>query len=250
LTAKILQTISGSLTCVLTFYLGKKIFNTRIGFTAGLITAVYGPLIFYEIQLLATGIATFWVVVLLILFLKAQEKTDYPTVILLGICGGFSVITRSTFLPFFAVGIVWLIVKWRLKDFKTSKIILKLLIIVLLFGLINIPVAWKSKEVTGKFTILPETGGIALYIGNNPDVDKTLALRPGWGWDSLGFLPRQQGLKSRSEAHDYFRKQFVSYVLNNQWEYFKGLFEKSIQFVSSRELPRTYSIYVFGIQFQ
>ncbi len=50
--------------------------------------------------------------------------------------------------------------------------------LILGFCVAAIPLAWKSYQVIGKFTIMPDTGGIALYIGNNPDTDKTIAIRP------------------------------------------------------------------------
>jgi hypothetical protein len=73
--AKIVQAILGAVTCCMTFYLGKMVFNRRCGVIAGVILCFYGPLIFFEQELLATGWATFWAVVLLILFIKSSQST-------------------------------------------------------------------------------------------------------------------------------------------------------------------------------
>ncbi|MFA5251842.1 MAG: glycosyltransferase family 39 protein, partial [Phycisphaerae bacterium] len=72
--AKIIQVLLGALTCALTYKLGKKIFGERTGIIAGLIAAFYGPMFFYESELLATGWAAFWAVAIVLLFLEVKEK--------------------------------------------------------------------------------------------------------------------------------------------------------------------------------
>ncbi len=107
--AKIIQVLLGSLTCALTYRLGEKIFDRKTGIIAGLITVFYGPMFFYESELLATGWATLWAVVVVLLFLKTKEKDKGRHWFFLGLCGALSIITRPTFLPFFLAGCIWLV---------------------------------------------------------------------------------------------------------------------------------------------
>lgn len=56
LVIKALQALLGSITCVLTAGLGRRVVGPRAGLWAGLMAALYGPLIFYEAaELLAAG---------------------------------------------------------------------------------------------------------------------------------------------------------------------------------------------------
>lgn len=75
LAAKIFQMIIGVLTCVLVYMLGVKLFNNLIGFFAGIMAAIYLPMIFFEGELLATGWAAFWAVALILGFVSAAEKS-------------------------------------------------------------------------------------------------------------------------------------------------------------------------------
>ena len=90
LLAKIVQAILGSLTCVLTYQLGKKIFNHKIGIAAGIITCLYGPMIFFDGELVAACWAGFWAVVLMLLLIKCASKFSIGLYALLGLCGGMA----------------------------------------------------------------------------------------------------------------------------------------------------------------
>ena len=72
--AKVAQVMLGALTCVLAYRLGEKIFDRATGVWAGCIAAVYGPLFFFDCELLASGWASFFSVLLILLFLKAAKK--------------------------------------------------------------------------------------------------------------------------------------------------------------------------------
>ena len=98
---KILQCIVGSVTCVLTYLLGRRIFDERTGILAGAVTAFYGPLIFFDGELLAAGWASFWSVALILVFLMARTGKKPLPFFILGLCGALSVLSRPTFVPFF-----------------------------------------------------------------------------------------------------------------------------------------------------
>ena len=71
---KVVQIFLGSLTCLLTYYVGKRVFNHGTGIIAGLTIALYGPLIFFDGELLATGWANLWAVSLILLFLIGPSR--------------------------------------------------------------------------------------------------------------------------------------------------------------------------------
>ncbi|HMB68225.1 MAG TPA: glycosyltransferase family 39 protein, partial [bacterium] len=107
-TAKIVQAVVGAGSCALTCRLGTIAFDRRTGLAAGLVTAAYGPLVFFDGELLATGWATFWSVALLVLLVRASVRLRIRDGLLLGACAGLGVLTRPTLLPFVAAAAVWL----------------------------------------------------------------------------------------------------------------------------------------------
>jgi tetratricopeptide (TPR) repeat protein len=244
--ARVIQILLGCITCLLTYQLGRIIFNRRTGIIAGIMTAFYGPLIFFEAELLASGLAALWSVVLILLFVKTSSKKSVWLCASLGICGALSVLTRPTFVPFLAVSAIWLFVKFHQTMKKRSQSILRLGVILASFLLIAIPVALQNLRVTNHFGILPAAGGINFYIGNNPNYAETLTARPGWGWEEITRIPEQNGIKGNMwEQQKYFNKQIINFVSTEPLTFLNGLFHKTIQFINSRELPRNVDIYLF-----
>lgn len=238
--AKIIQVLIGGLTCALTYKLGEVIFDRRVGIIAALVTIFYGPMLFFESELLATGWATFWAVVVVWLFLKVKEQDKIWHWFLLGLCGTLSIITRPTFLPFFVAGCIWL----RLRLQRSSPVLIRFGAVTAGILLIAVPVGIASQRNIDKFSILPSSGGINLYIGNNPDYCETLMLRPGEEWGELIKLPWRQGVRTVKGQDRFFKQKVMEYAINQPLDFAAGLGRKTLGFVCSREMPRNISIYV------
>ncbi|MBU0753967.1 MAG: tetratricopeptide repeat protein, partial [Planctomycetes bacterium] len=246
LAAKIVQIVLGGFTCLLTYLLGRRIFGPGAALAAGLIVALYGPLIFFESQLLATGLAAFWSVLLLFLFLKVAESSKYSLFLLLGLSGGLSVLTRPTFLPFFLVGLGWLGFSVLRSRRVEKKPLPGILLIALGFAVPTLAVAVANRQTTGHFGFLPSSGGMNLYVGNNPDYEKTVNARLGSQWSDVTDLPKRHGVKGDSWARQrFYYQQVKNYFLEEPLSFLSNLGEKSLQFISSREMPRNVDPYLF-----
>ncbi len=246
LAAKLLQVALGGLTCVLTFALGRRLFDLRTAIIAGLIAAAYGPMIFFESSLVATGWAAFWSAALMLVFLRAAEDPRARSGLLLGLVGAASILTRPTFLPFFFAGCAWLVFVTLRSGEARKTIALHLLFLTLGFLILTLPVATQNQRVTGRFGILPSSGGMNLYLGNNPQRDESLTARPGVQWQRIIELPeRNQVYGDRWVQQRFFREQVEAYLRADPLGFLEGLFVKGVQFMSSREIPRNDDIYVF-----
>lgn len=245
--SKVVQIILGSLTCLLTYHLGKRVFNQVIGIIAGLATALYGPLIFYDGELLATGWAALWAVSLVLLFMIGPSKRSVWFFLALGICGGLGIITRPTFVPFFIAGLVWLEICSYRSGRPVREVPIRLSTVLLGFLVIAVPVGAKNLRLTRHFGILPSSGGLNLYIGNNPDYTQTMAARPGWPWQKIVEMPERNGVTSNMWAQQkFFLRKVKDYIVTEPLSFVKGLVYKTSQFLSSRELPRNVDVYLFG----
>jgi tetratricopeptide (TPR) repeat protein len=244
LCAKIFQVLLGSVLCVLVFYLGRMLFDLRTAALAGGITALYGPLVFFEAELLATVWACFWSVLLIILFIKAGEN-EKPLwfYFVLGLCGGLSIITRATFLPFFIAAGIWLVIKLRqsmtsrrTSTLKGGQILLGLLAVLL-------PVCLLNYSVSGHFTFLPESSALNLYIGNSINSTEKTAIRPGTQWQRFLEIPLRQGAKDIHETRHFYLKSVTNYIITEPKDFLKNTAIKTLQFFCSREIPRNVDIY-------
>jgi tetratricopeptide (TPR) repeat protein len=245
--AKIIQSLLGAVTCTMVFLLGRKFLSNSLALLAALTAALYAPLFFFDTELLASGWASFWAVVLVLLFIETAEKNTQQLFVILGISGGLSVITRPTFLPFFIFGCLWLAIVTFRKRTKYTKFVLNMAVLFIGFAFITIPVSLLNQRTTGHFGFMPASGGINFYIGNNPDIDKTLTARPGWGWEELTTLPQRNGVKTDMWAEqDWFYNKVIEFIKEHPLLYLKGLAYKSLQLVSSREIPRNVEIYLFS----
>lgn len=246
LAAKLVQIVLGSLTCLLTFRLGRRIFDLRTGLVAGFVTALYGPLIFFETELLATGWAAFWSVALVLLFLKAADAKKPGPALALGICGALSIITRPTFIPVFLAGCVWLAVVWHRGGRAQRRIVLAGVAVLAGFLVIATPVGVLNQRLTGHFGILPASGGINFYIGNNPAWGQTVSYRPGRDWGALLALPEQHGVTGGPwDQQRFFYGQALDYMRSQPAAFLGGLAHKGIELISAREMPRSLDLYVF-----
>jgi 4-amino-4-deoxy-L-arabinose transferase-like glycosyltransferase len=242
---KILQAILGAFTCFLTYRLGTMLFDQKTGFTAGIISAFYIPMLFFEMELLAAGWATFFSVLLIFLLLRQIKAPNNRNIFYLGLCAALCVITRPVFLPFFAIaGIIGVVLAWNRSASRRTMLIAGVCLIAG-FLIISVPTALWNKHLTGYARILPYSGGLNLYVGNNPDYEETIKIRPGNSWQKLMDIPVKLGLNDPSEGEKYFFNKVKTYAREHPKAFFTGLVRKGFEFISAREIPRNTDIYLF-----
>lgn len=244
-TAKVVQMLLGGLTCVMVYLLGSRIFGRLAGVIGGCVTALYMPLVFFGGELLAVGWAAFWSVALVLLFVLAGEKRWLLLWFALGLCSALAIITRAVFVPFLIMGCLWLAVSFyrrRIRFPECSKLAGAALGG---FLLVIVPVGVLSYKVLGRVTILPYSGGINFYIGNNPDYRASIAVRPGLGWRNLTELPLKEGITDTGEYNRFFYDRAKNYIRSAPLGFLAGLCFKTVQYVNSRELPRNTDVYLF-----
>lgn len=259
LAVKVLQALLGALTAVGTFWLGQRRLGYGAGLAAGLVVAFYGPLVLFEGELLAAGVAAFEAVALLLLLDwagerigAAQDGRSSPKVVILaglavGGTGAVAVLTRPTFLPFVTAAGLWLGFRaWRSRKPRGWRAAAPVLASAVLgFLLLVTPVAFAARTATGSASFLPGSGPLNLYIGNSEDLCTTLTIRPGAEWGELLARPEQAGLTGLGGQQTYFRRQVIDLVRERPSVFSRNLAVKSLRFVSSRELPRNLDPYLW-----
>lgn len=241
---KLLQVVLGSATCVLTLHLASRFLAKRWAVVAGLMAACYGPLIFYDGEILGTGLETFWAVALVLVAIDTRRVPTPRRWLTIGLLGGLAILTRPTFVPVVAAITIWLLAAIGREGNGRGSLAAAALVSVGLL-VVLLPVSFVSHRCTGSYSVLPYSGGLNLYIGNNPDSDRTAAIRPGWHWDNLTMLPARHGIRPGRETSEFFAEQVLKFVQSQPLRFAGGLMTKCVQFVTSRELPRNVDLYVF-----
>ena len=114
------------------------------------------------------------------------------------------------------------------------------------FLMLVLPVTWMNAGTAeGRWSFLPYSGAVNLYVGNNPDICRTLTVRPGWEWERMLDMPRFHGAASPSSHPAFFRDQVKDYALSRPADFAANLGRKSLRLINSREIPRNMDIYLY-----
>jgi tetratricopeptide (TPR) repeat protein len=112
--------------------------------------------------------------------------------------------------------------------------------------LIIAPVTIRNYLVSGEFVLLSTNGGINFYVGNNPDADATVAIRPGEYWGRLARMGTSETPRMPAQQNAFFYRQALTFARNEPGSFVTGLGRKALRALNAREIPRNVDIYVHG----
>lgn len=255
LAVRIIQSIIGALLCVLIFFIGKTIFNRKVGLLSAFILAFYPPYTFNYLcgptTLFSETFVTFLLALTVLLVAKGLLLEFSPMDYLLtGILMGLLALTRSFFalFPFILLALVFYKNKYAL--IFTVKKMLPLLI-----GFILVILPWivRNYFVYKAFVPFTTQGGYVLLGGNNPYAN-------GGGLTSFDklFTPEEADKLSKMsevEKDNFCREYAKTYMLQNykklpklffkkllvQWDVFDTIYDSG-----GRIIGRKYNIW-YGI---
>ena len=243
LLAKAIQLLLGVGTSLATYLLARRTFGRTEGLIAGLIVALYAPLIFLEGELLDAGLTALLAVAAVLLTLKAAETGRWFWGVAWGLVAAIAVLIRSTFLPFCVVALIAL-ASICIRGPRPRRLGAVACAAALFCGLLSVAALATFRE-TGRFTVMPAAAGLNLFIGNNGEGCQIQAMRPGLEWDLMVRRPVAEGVTGLWQQDDWFRHQAVAFAVHSPGKFVAGLGAKALALVASRELPRNLDIYLF-----
>jgi tetratricopeptide (TPR) repeat protein len=234
------QSLLGLATVLLTWAAARRALSPAAGLVAGLIVALNGVLVFFEAELLGAGLAALWAALLLWLLLPTREDRRPWRLAATGAVGALALLTRPDLLPPALVGWAWLV--WP----RGPGRILRIALPVLAALAVLIPMAAYNHGRTGHAGLLPPSGGVNLYLGNNPRFDETITIRPGLPWEALLAAPARETRTADAWVNErWFRARVLAYLRDDPAGFAAGLARKTLHALSSRELTRNVDIYLF-----
>ncbi|MGB2769450.1 MAG: tetratricopeptide repeat protein [Candidatus Zixiibacteriota bacterium] len=246
---RIIQHLVGSFSCVLVYFLARKLFNRKVAIVSGLIAATYGMLMYFEGELLLDSFLILFDLLLILFLLRAKENPKFFRWFACGIILGLSAITRPNILVF--VPFVWLWIFLVFRREKRFKAVLTYSASFLLGSILIISPVTLRNLIAGEDTVLiASQGGINFYIGNNENADGVSAIfyKEDWQYRDFQQMAERESGKSLkpSDISNFYYRKGVDFYLENPSSAFKLLVKKLYLFWNRFEISNNQNIYFFS----
>lgn len=248
---RIIQALMGSFSAALVYLIARRLFDNRTAALAGIISAGWGTVIFYDAQLLIPTLVIFLDLAALYYLVKALEKNDSKYLAAGGIILGLSAVARPTILLFAGVLVFWMFFIWRKQgwQFYSSKLVIFLFALVLPI----LPVTIYNYVKSGEFTLIGTYGGLNFYIGNNLEADGVSARLPEARSDWWGMMEDAQRMAEYDVGHkltpaqqsDYWTNKTLNEIIEYPGHFIALTFKKFLILCGGVELANNFDLYFF-----
>lgn len=189
--ALFVQSLVGSMTCVLTYLVGRKVVSNRTAILAALISCQYGILILYDSLILMESLTLFLSMACLLLLLEAADTKRWYLFLAAGLCLGFSALGRANVLLFAPVAALWIL--WTSRASRRQELVRITIFSGAILATIAL-VAARNYCVAKDLVLISANGGVNFYIGNGPGANGTFRIP-----DEIGMVPDDIAGKSTAE---------------------------------------------------
>jgi 4-amino-4-deoxy-L-arabinose transferase-like glycosyltransferase/Tfp pilus assembly protein PilF len=238
---RIVQAIVGALSCVLLYAIGRRAFDRRVAAGAALTMAVYGPLVYFDGEILPPCVYLALTLVALLVTLVAEAQSGRRWWFLAGALIGLAALARPDVLVF--AGAVGLWTLFAPGDHPRSRAIRA----ACLAAGIVIPISittvrnWRAEH---DLVPISGNGGLNFYLGNNPEADRTVAVRPGFEWTRIVNEPfLTAGIERTSERSAYFFRKGMAFITAEPATACRLYARKTALYWNSFEIGRNRDLY-------
>jgi tetratricopeptide (TPR) repeat protein len=254
LTIRIIQSLLGSCSVLLIYFLGKRVFNSTVAKVAAVLASLYGTLIYFEGELLLPSFILFVNLLLLLAVLSAAERPGWWRWLACGALMGLSAIARPNILIFLVVLVPWMLVSLRRRGHPSGKPMASVLALVAGVILLIAPVTVRNYVAAKDFVPISSQGGVNFYIGNNPGSDGSTPLLPGaraswWGiyYDSVQLAQEAEGRPlEASQVSNYWFKRGLEFMSGEPGLALRLMLRKLALFWGGPEVANNKDIYFFS----
>jgi tetratricopeptide (TPR) repeat protein len=242
------QAVLGALSCVLAAGIGARIGGRRAGIATGLVMALYGPLIHFDAQPLIPVLHVVLALGGLALLLRgaAGDVAAARRPIAWGGAGflwGLAAVATPNILLAVPPAAAW--IAWRGVRGAGAPGGRRRAVLLFLAG-VTLPVAAvavRNLVVSGEPVLISSNGGINFYIGNNPDYDLTVRIRPGGEFERLAQQPENLGVLGEAAKSRWFMARAVDFLVHYPGAALRLYGRKALDLLAGREIPRNEDIY-------
>jgi type IV pilus biogenesis/stability protein PilW len=248
---RIVQVVLGSITSVVVFVIGKKLFSRNAGIAAGLILACYAPAIFFDGLIEKSVLDLVLLTALLYLLLGLNKTTHWSKWLGAGAVLGLLGLCRENALILVPVVALWTWLEFSGQPFSSRARWLGLFFAGLL--LILVPVGLRNLTVGGEFKLTTSQFGPNFFIGNNATADGTYGsvrnvIRETQleGLDAKRLAERAAGRELKpGEVSSYWFNQSLDYIKSRPTHWLRLLGLKWLLVWNSREIEDSDDFYIY-----
>ncbi|HVM94945.1 MAG TPA: glycosyltransferase family 39 protein [Candidatus Acidoferrales bacterium] len=244
-TPRVIQILLGSVSVVLVYFIGRRIFSQRVGIVAAVMMAVYGPMIVEEIMLAKTALVVFSMLVALALYLRAIARNSLSISFVAGLAFGFSIIGVGQWLIVWLLLAAYVMLEARLSIARRSTLAAAFLV----GGMLCIaPLAAWNSYWGGGLMLTSGDAGLNLYLGNNP-LATGLPGRPPGLRDVPQFEENDaKTLAERDAGHPltpagvsaYWSHRASTWAVENPSAFIAATMKKLVVLLNAYEIPDSY----------
>jgi tetratricopeptide (TPR) repeat protein len=267
---KLAQVALGTASCVLVGMLASRLFqDRRVAVVAAGIAALYGPLIYYDLQLAPASLDVFLHLLVLVLLLEARSRNAMWLWLAAGAVTAASAVTRGAImllLPWVAIWLLWPPPRLGGRVLLSHAMALALLLapVVLTLALVsrhNIqgdrtwgktkrPFASASEANATGGLFLSYNLGINLLLGNVPAMHATNRVEHPLcliNYKMLVFKPVLEGATKPSAQSSFLANEALTWMRAHPVEWLQLVGEKALELVHGEEISRDTSIEASGV---
>ena len=213
--AILVQCVLGSISCALAYFIGRRLFSHRVGLLAGIAMALTASQIYYDGRLLPPALITILNLSVILLALKQLDRPVTWRWPVIGLLTGLSAIARPDVLLFLPVLLAWM---WIQRADLLPKGAKTWICVVLVTAMIPVMlVALRNRTVGRDSVLISWNGGVNFLIGNNPSMEKTVAILPGIQWEKLINEPMARTGSTRPSVWDrYYYRMTLGMMADNK----------------------------------
>ena len=245
---RIVQIVIGSLSCGLTYLVGKQAFSRAVGALAGLTAATYWIFMYFEGELLLPVLLVFLDLLLLWALLWSRERNSRSAWLLCGLLLGVSAIARPNILLLAPALVAWIFVLQRPNWKRAAGYSFCLFL-----GTIApiVPITIRNYVVGHDVALIATQGGVNFYIGNNPNSNGITAVILGdpAAWEpcyaaQIARAEKAEGRKLKaSEVSRWYFRQTLRFFVQQPAKAARLMLRKLEYFWSHLEIANNQDVY-------
>lgn len=235
---RIVHHLLGTVGVLFLFLVARRLFGGRVAVISFFLALGYGPLLFFEGQVLASVLGTTLGIISLYALLRSCVAGGRG-LFFAGLLLGIGSVARPNLLFFLPLVLIWMLMRERF-GFRGTALYLAGFLIALL------PPVVHNYHVSNDFIPISSHGGISFYLGNGPYTQGTYVPPPEFGgnpeaidiYDSRRIAERELGrpLKA-SEISNYWYGESFRFMRENPGSYLRLFARKISLYFNEFEIP-------------
>lgn len=216
---------SGAATCGLVYLLAREYFERRVALVAGLLAALYWPLVYFEGEILIEPVYIALVMLSLWRLARAAAQPSVVRSITAGACLGLAALARPTILAMLpAIPFVFLLTRASADaaDSKRRRLVAAGVVVAASLAML-IPATLHNFRAAKTLVPVAWSGGLNFYIGNNESSNGYSATIPGAraAWmggedEALAIASAEAGRTlTPAEASSFYTRRAFAWITGN-----------------------------------